>query len=696
MGSRERASHPTAEMVIEQPPLRGSCRCSFPAPLRRARSAAQTAHNDHPDIVTPAASACPLTTSKVRKSRYNIGTGIGEVTDPAVGLPIQGMADKTQITTGVESPLYARAFVIADAQSTTAGGRVAIVVADIWSATRRVKDAVLTRLAAAHQGLYTDENVLLAGTHTHSAPGGYSGTLLYDFDFDRGGCDEATVTCIADGCVRALEMAHANLAPGRIYVNRGEVTDCGRNRSEPAHLCNPQAERDQWGADTDREMLLLKFVKSDDGGEERPVGALSWYAIHPTDRGQKNTLVTGDNKGYASFLFEQQMGTDVSERETFVAAFANANCGDVSGNVELGHIPDGIHDRTQMEKHGRQQYEVAKRLFETASEEVTGPVDHRHTRADLSNITIGTDGTRTWPAALGISFAAGSSEDSVPEPDLGIHEGITAQNIDAGDAVITGAASLGLSAIFGISVIDQAEAVTERQGHLPKPVVLMPGIDSRPAVPQVLPVQLLRVGTVAVLGIPGELTTMAGRRLRTTILDALSATGVAHVALGTYANEYAQYITTLEEYSSQQYEGASTLFGPPTLQAYQQVAAGLAAAMAQARPAVPGPAPTPWSSPPQRRYRFRNRSGAEVTLRFYNTDDSLQLFTLPNGEKTIAAGAELAYPEREFTGPLLPTIEKVTVWVRDTTQPTMAAGQLLTIAPDGSVSVGDYTPPARP
>jgi neutral ceramidase len=627
---------------------------------------------------------------------YNIGTGIGEVTDPAVGLPMQGMADKNQITTGVESPLYARAFVIADPESATADGRVALVVADIWSGTRRVKDAVVQRLAAAHAGLYTDENVLLAGTHTHSAPGGYSGTLLYDFDFSRGGCDEATVTCIADGCLRAVEMAHANLAPGRIYVNRGEVVDCGRNRSEPAYLCNPQAERDQLGADTDREMLLLKFVKIGDGDQERPVGVLNWYPIHPTDRGQKNTLVTGDNKGYASALFEQQMGTDVSQPETFVAAFANANCGDVSGNVELGHIPDGIHDRAQMERHGRQQFEVADGLFQIASEEVTGPVEHRHTRVDFSNVTIGTGGARSWPGALGISFAAGSAEDSVPEPDLGIHEGITVQNIGEGDALITGVAGLGLSAIFGISVIGQAEAVTEREGHLPKPVVLMPGIDEPPAVPEVLPVQLLRVGTVAVLGIPGELTTMAGRRLRTTILDALSATGVTHVALGTYANEYAQYITTLQEYSSQQYEGASTLFGPHTLQAYQQVAAGLATAMAQGSPTAPGPTPTPWSSPPQRRYRFRNRSSVDVKLRFYNTDDSVQLFTLPNGEKTIAAGAEVAYPEREFTGPLLPTIDKVAVWVSDATQPTMAAGQLLTIASDGSISVGGYTPPTRP
>jgi neutral ceramidase len=284
----------------------------------------------------------------------------------------------------------------------------------------------------------------------------------------------------------------------------------------------------------------------------------------------------------------------------------------------------------------------------------------------------------------------------VPEPNLGIDEGITVENISEGDALITGVASLGLSAIFGVSVIDQGEAVTEREGHLPKPVVLMPGIDDPPAVPQVLPIQLLRVGTVAVLGIPGELTTMAGRRLRTTVLDALSVTGVTHLALGTYANEYAQYITTLEEYSSQQYEGASTLFGPRTLEAYQQAAAELAAAMAQGTPAVPGPAPNLWSSPRQRRYRFRNSSHTDVRLRFYNPDDSVRLFTLPNGEKTIAASAEVAYPEREFTGPLLPTIDKVTVSVSDATQLTMTAGQLLTIASDGSITAGDYTPPTCP
>jgi neutral ceramidase len=627
---------------------------------------------------------------------YYIGTGIAEVTDPAVGLPMQGMADQNQITAGVESRLYARAFVVARPESETAADRVAIVVADIWSGTRRLKVAVLERLAATHHDLYTEANLLLAGTHTHSAPGGYSGALLYDFDFARGGCDEATVACIADGCVRAVEMAHANLAPGRIYVNRGEVADCGRNRSLRAYLRNPEDELSHWGADTDREMLLLKFVKVDGTGDERPVGVLNWYPIHPTDHGQKNKLVSGDNKGHASELFERQMGSDASQPETFVAAFANSNCGDVSGNVELGHIPDGKHDLDRMEKHGRQQFEVAEQLFQTAGAEVTGPIDHRHTRVDFSHVAVGDGGARTWPAALGISFAAGSSEDSVPEPDLGIREGITASNIDEGDEIIRGVAGLGLSVIFGVSVIDQAMAVEEREGHLPKPVVLMPGIEEPSAVPHVLPVQVLRIGNFAVLGVAGELTTMAGRRLRTTVLDALSASGITHVALASYANDYAQYITTLEEYSSQQYEGASTLFGAHTLEAHQQVAAGLATAIARGTPTDPGPEPTPWTSPRQRRYRFRNLSSAAVRLRFYNVGDTLRLFTLLNGEKTIDAGAEVAYPEREFTGPPpLPTIHKVTVKVGGHGHLEMASGELLTIAEDGSVSVGQYTPPPR-
>lgn len=37
------------------------------------------------------------------------------------------------------------------------------------------------------------------------------------------------------------------------------------------------------------------------------------------------------------------------------------------------------------------------------------------------------------------------------------------------------------------------------------------------------------------------------------------------------ANEYLHYVTTREEYSTQNFEGGSTLFGPWTLAAYTQI-----------------------------------------------------------------------------------------------------------------------------
>ena len=62
------------------------------------------------------------------------------------------------------------------------------------------------------------------------------------------------------------------------------------------------------------------------------------------------------------------------------------------------------------------------------------------------------------------------------------------------------------------------------------------------------------------------------RRLRETIKNAAVAKEHVdtEVVLAGLSNVYTHYITTKEEYQVQRYEGSSTLFGPNTLQAYQQ------------------------------------------------------------------------------------------------------------------------------
>lgn len=88
--------------------------------------------------------------------------------------------------------------------------------------------------------------------------------------------------------------------------------------------------------------------------------------------------------------------------------------------------------------------------------------------------------------------------------------------------------------------------------------------------PNIVDVQMLRVGQFIIIVAPTEATTMAGRRWREAVGTAaksiIDTTPI--VVLGGPANTYASYCVTPEEYDIQRYEGASTLFGKWTLNAH--------------------------------------------------------------------------------------------------------------------------------
>jgi hypothetical protein len=90
-----------------------------------------------------------------------------------------------------------------------------------------------------------------------------------------------------------------------------------------------------------------------------------------------------------------------------------------------------------------------------------------------------------------------------------------------------------------------------------------------PWAPSVLPVQILRLGHLAVAGLPNEPTTVAGRRLRATLEPELADLGIDTIVINGYANGHCQYLTTYEEYQHQGYEGANTHFGHWTLAGFR-------------------------------------------------------------------------------------------------------------------------------
>ncbi|KAK4918125.1 hypothetical protein LTR66_016896 [Elasticomyces elasticus] len=107
----------------------------------------------------------------------------------------------------------------------------------------------------------------------------------------------------------------------------------------------------------------------------------------------------------------------------------------------------------------------------------------------------------------------------------------------------------------------------------PKPILLDVGAAKSPYAwtPNIVDIQMMRVGNLVIIVAPGEATTMSGRRWRQAIAaEAIQQLEIANpvVVLGGPANTYAHYIATEEEYGVQRYEGASTLYGPHTLEAY--------------------------------------------------------------------------------------------------------------------------------
>jgi len=249
-------------------------------------------------------------------------------------------------------------------------------------------------------------------------------------------------------------------------------------------------------------------------------------------------------------------------------------------------------------------------LFNSVAYSAVGSeIDYRHkvvimpgTPVPTSKFTNGAGLKTLCTGAYGFSFAAGA-EDGRPDGSPMTEGMALASQFDkvAWDATrkIAIAFLNTTLAAFGpltASFIGPTGALTEGfmdassdQCQYPKPILLPTGFMHWS--PEILPFQIRRMGSVAIVGIPGEMTMQAGRRLENAVQSAMAPLGIQRVLLTGLANEYSGYITTPEEYPSQQYEGSSTIFGRLTFDAYVEAFRDLGTAMVAGKGVLSGPPP---------------------------------------------------------------------------------------------------------
>lgn len=531
---------------------------------------------------------------------------------PVVEINLMGYADPNQVGSGLRQRLYSRAFIIGDIKSPEE--RFVYLVLDTHSGDTAIRHGILQGLKelGPEYALYGQKNVAVTGTHSHSGPGAWLNYLLPQITSK--GFHKQSYEAIVKGAILSIRRAHTTLQAGSLSIGSIKIDDANINRSRFAYLANPKKEREKYDSDVDKTMTMLKFRGADDG---KDLGILTWFPVHGTSMLGNNTLISGDNKGVAAYLFERHMQKLSSTNKGFVAGFSQSNVGDTSPNVLGAFCEDGSGKKCNFEDStcggrnepchgrgpffrekdqgasscfeiGRRQFAGAKELYESMEYDslpLRGSiVKSLHTFKDFSNFAFqhpnGSTVT-TCPAALGYSFAAGTTDGP-----------------GAFDFKQNNTGSPNASPVWSVvSGLLHSPNEKQKSCHWPKPILLDVGEVEQPYLwtPNIVDIQLLRVGQLLIIVSPGEATTMAGRRWKKSL--ASSASTLVEdpiVVLGGPANSYTHYIATEEEYNIQRYEGASTIYGPHTLNAYINLTTTYVPYLSHNppyEPLDPGPAP---------------------------------------------------------------------------------------------------------
>lgn len=525
------------------------------------------------------------------------GASREEVTCYEPGIQLFGWGLPKNVANEVATPMYARALVLDD------GARpVALVLVDIGVITLTLRRAALEALRnRAPECPIEDNAILISATHTHSGPAGYSEYLFYGFAGPA--LSETVVQTYAQGIAKAIADAWNSRVPAEVRITNDDMplaTPIAFNRSLTPYLQNEEARDTNASAEeaTRRTMTVLRVDRAED---RSPLGVVAWFATHATSIHSDSTKVHADHRGLAAQALE-----DTLEREyhrPVVAMFPQEASGDVTPNFRYHpkrKLVIGMHD----DDHDSALFvaqalkDLAHSLVRKADSVPNEPVvlDAALRYVYMPNREVpATSPTgapaRLGDAVLGIGFIEGTREGPGPlRPAHGILRRFTnwmrasrkgrgrqfsARHGNKIPFLETGKGVEG--ALFGLfslkypflpSAFDPNVATYKRYKRTG-------ALDNQPWTPTTLPYQALRIGGLSVVTIPGEPTTMTGKRIRKRLESMPSDPKPAHIIVAGYANDYSSYVTTEEEYGEQWYEGSSTIFGPYTMLAMQEILAEL-------------------------------------------------------------------------------------------------------------------------
>ena len=501
-------------------------------------------------------------TAPAADAPWRVGAQVVDITPP-VGYGMAGHAIEARTSVGVWTRLRAQAIAIEDRDGTP----VVLIAADLWAIPAGLPDAVTERLQTEH-GLSTlgRAQVVLAATHTHHGPGHFHTAPGYaDHAGSEPGFDAVLFEWLADRLASAAAEAYAARRPATLEHHTVAVPSLARNRSLSPLLQNPEAQ-----ALLDRNLGLpgcehpdnatwadlehaadpchavdptLDTVVARDAETDRVLAVAAVFGVHATAMPNRTPVYHGDLFGIAARHAQAQLRAN-GDQDAVVAVF-NGPEGDVSPNWRT-------QGRGATKALGHGLGEAVTASLSTDGQTLRGTVGYGLALAPLSQTAVthpttvepGHTGRRALP---GRSQFGGAEDGRTRMAKHGVDEGRTVRR-------------------------------ARRKGHgakrpaVPPPLVAL--LHPAAHFPSVVPIGLVELGPLAVVTLPGEVTTVMGQRIEQRVTRARPHAGPT-IGIG-LAGEYLSYFTTPEEYDLQHYEGASMMYGRLAGEALAEAAEQLA------------------------------------------------------------------------------------------------------------------------
>jgi neutral ceramidase len=451
------------------------------------------------------------------------GIGRADLTPPP-GFPLFGFSVSAKVGRGHRTRLFARAMYLEDA----AGQRVALVQCDLGAISALLHRQVAARIVDS-TGISADR-LLMSATHTHSAPGTYFGTAVYNLlGAPSPGFDPRFLDFLTDRISAAILQAYKTRAPVKLAFGETSISGITRNRSMAAYRTNRAPGLSTREEDAVNKVLTMIRLDRVQGASTKPLGAFSVFAIHGTTIPHDIDLYSGDSHAAAERIFEAKIKKFYTVNDDVIHALVSGTAGDVMPDYrEQGF--DAAHEL------GRVIADSAVNLFISLDDDLRSDVKLRCVFTEI-DLTRGhsVNGHRLSRRAVYGASSLGGSEEGGPSKLLG-REGVR----------------------FGLPVGVQ----TFKKPAFDQFQRAFPVADF----PTMMTLQAVQIGDLLLAAIPVELTSEMGRRIRENLLERArqAGLGVNRAAIVCLANQYMSYVTTPEEYSMQQYEGGSNLYGEQT------------------------------------------------------------------------------------------------------------------------------------